>query len=279
MRTSRIHLKARAASFSLLTACFALAAVACDPKPTSVSPLSPADSAALIGRFLARYTARTDTVPKGLSVQTLAPGSRPFGLYVPSTYDTNSVWPVTFLLHGYGVSGEEMALDFQTYAESAGVVVIAPNSYGNTWDLLQFGFGTDVAHINNVLTWAFQHIAVDPTRLTISGFSDGGTYSLWLGLKNGDLFTRVAAMSPCAGVPNVRYGTPTVFISHGTDDTVAPIDQCSRVTVPILQADNYTVQYVEYSSATDPPGNGHFVTPAVLTQVMTYLSQVAPPPP
>jgi predicted esterase len=215
-------------------------------------------------------------VPTGLSVQAIAEGSRPFGLYVPTTYDTTRVWPVTFLLHGYGVSGEEMAVDFQTYAESAGVVVIAPNSYSNTWDLFQYGFGTDVAHINNVLTWAFQHIAVDLTRLSISGFSDGGTYSLWLGLKNGDLFTRIAAMSPCtANVPSIRYGNPTVFISHGTDDTVAPIDQCSRVTVPVLQADGYSVEFVEYPSPCPGPDpcNAHFVPPEVLTHVMTYLSQ------
>jgi predicted esterase len=74
-------------------------------------------------------------------------------------------------------------------------------------------------------------------------------------------------------VPNIRYGFPTVFISHGTDDLVAPIDQCSRITVPKLQADGYAVQFVEYPSATEPPGNGHYVTPEVLTQAMTYLSQ------
>lgn len=274
MGEPNIHPKSRAISLSLLIASFALATVACEPKPTTLAPLSPSDSAALIGRFLARPGVRTGTVPIGLSVQTIAEGSRPFGLYVPTTYDTTRVWPVTVLLHGFGVSGEEMAIDFQTYAESAGMVVIAPNSYGVFWDLLQFNsFGTDVAHINNVLTWAFAHIAVDPARLSVSGFSDGGTYGLWLGLKNGDLFTRVAAMSPCAGVPNIRTGNPLVFISHGTEDTVAPIDQCSRVTVPILQADGYTVEFVEYSTGTDTTSNGHFVIPAVLTHAMTFLSQ------
>ena len=269
MTTSSVRVPVRAIGSSLLIASFAFAAAACDPKPTTIAPLSAADSAAILGRFTARPAARTGTVPTGLSVQTVSSGSRPFGLYVPTTYDTSRVWAVTVLLHGYGVSGEEMALDFQNYAESAGVVVLAPNSYSNTWDLLQQGsFGVDVAYINRMLTWAFDHIAVDPTRLSISGFSDGATYSLWLGLKNGDLFTRIAAMSPCASVPTIRYGNPTVFISHGTDDTVSPIDQCSRVTVPKLQADGYSVEFVEYPSA---EGNGHFVIPAVLTHAMTFL--------
>lgn len=271
MTTSSVRFHPRAISGSLLIASFALAAAACDPKPTTVQPLSPADSAAIIGRLTARIGTRTGTVPTGLSVQTVTTGSRPFGLYVPSTYDPSRKWAVTVLLHGYGVSGEEMALDFKDYAEAAGVIILAPNSYGSTWDLLATGdFGVDVAYINKMLTWAFDHVEVDPARLSVSGFSDGATYSLWLGLKNGDLFTRIAAMTPCTRVPNIRTGMPIVFISHGTDDTVLPIDECSRVTVPVLQADGYTVEFVEYSSA---EGNGHFVIPEVLTHAMVWLAQ------
>jgi poly(3-hydroxybutyrate) depolymerase len=37
---------------------------------------------------------------------------------------------------------------------------------------------------------------VDPQRICVSGFSDGASYALSLGLANGDLFTHVAAFSP-----------------------------------------------------------------------------------
>jgi phospholipase/carboxylesterase len=139
--------------------------------------------------------------------------------------------------------------------------------------LIQEGtFDVDAIYMNHVLQWTFDHIAADPARTSISGFSDGATYAIWLGLKNGDLFTRIAAFTPCTLLPTIRTGMPTVFVSHGTDDTLRPIDQCSRVMVPSLQADGYTVQYIEYPSATTPPGTGHFITPDVITQGMTYLA-------
>lgn len=267
LRSARLR---RLGAGCLVATCAVLSA-ACDPKPATTAPLTAADSLVLAGRLSATYVTRTGAVQKGLSVQTVATGGRPFGLYVPSTYDSTRVWPVTVLLHGYGVSGEEMALDFQDYAEAAGEVVLAPNSFGTTWDLIQNSqFGADVQYMDGMLTWAFQHISVDPTRLSISGFSDGATYALWIGLKNGDLFTRVAAMTPCTALPQIRTGMPILFISHGKDDTVLPIDACSRVTVPALQADGYSVQYVEYPSA---QGNGHFVTPDVLTEAMAWLAQ------
>ncbi|HYV97746.1 MAG TPA: alpha/beta hydrolase-fold protein [Gemmatimonadaceae bacterium] len=247
-----------------------LPTVACDPS-SSTRTDTPFDSATVTGRLTARVAPPTGTVQKGLTIQTLTAGGRPFGLFVPSSYDPSTAWPVTVLLHGEGGSGEGMVLDFQSYAEAAGVVLLAPNSRQTTWDLLVNDvFGADRSYIDSMLKWAFAHIAVDSTRVSISGFSYGATYALWLGLKNGDLFSRIAAFTPCSTVPHTRTGMPTIFLSHGLDDKVALIDSCSRLTVPTLQDAGYSVQFVEYH-ATD--GNGHYVTPEVLTQGMAFLAQ------
>jgi phospholipase/carboxylesterase len=224
------------------------------------------------GRLYNRVVAPTLTVQTGLSVQNVTPESRPFGLYVPLDYTAGEQWPLVVMLHGYGGSGEGTALEFRQYAESAGVVLVAPNSRGPTWDRLlddDAVYGVDVAHIDAVLRWTFQRIAVDPARISLSGFSDGATYSILIGLKNGDLFSRVAAFTPCANVPSNRLGMPLIFISHGIDDQVLPIDDCSRFTVPLLRERGYSVEFVEYASA---QGNGHFVTADVLMQGMNWMA-------
>jgi phospholipase/carboxylesterase len=223
------------------------------------------------GRLTARIVAPTKSAPAGLTVQRLSENGRPFGMYVPSTYDPAKPAAVTVLLHGSGSSGEEMALNFKDYAEAANLVILAPNSRAPTWDLILFNqFGADLLFMDAMLKWAFDRINVDPARLSISGFSDGATYAVWVGLKNGDLFSRLAAFTPCTTIPRTRTGMPEVFVSHGLDDTVAPIETCSRTMVPNLEEAGYDVLYVEYPA---PEGNGHFMTPPVITQGMDWLSR------
>ena len=64
--------------------------------------------------------------------------------------------------------------------------------------------------------------------VTVCGFSDGASYALSIGLANGDLFGHVLAWSPGFVAPPEFVGRPRVFVSHGTDDRVLPIDRCSR---------------------------------------------------
>ena len=87
---------------------------------------------------------------------------------------------------------------------------------------------------------------VDPKRLAVGGFSDGASYALSLGLTNGDLFTHVLAFSPGFMAPGDSHGKPRLFLSHGTDDRVLPIDQCSRRVVPQVRRAGYDVTYREF---------------------------------
>lgn len=224
------------------------------------------------GRLYTRAVAPTLTAPTGLSVQTEPTTGRPFGLYVPTNYTPTKAWPLAVLLHGHGGSGEGMVLDFRTFAESAGLVVVTPNSRGQTWDRLMGNnsdYGPDVAHIDGVLKWMFDRVAVDPALVTLGGFSDGATYAILIGLKNGDVISRIAAFTPCADVPSNRLGMPPLFISHGIHDQVLPIDDCSRTTVPRLRERGYTVEFVEYASE---EGNGHYITSEVVRQAMDWMA-------
>ncbi len=233
----------RVRSFAFLLAC-ALGACWDDP------PAAPDEGVqqAANGRLQAVYTAPTKTVEPGLRTVQLSATGRPFGLFVPETYDPAVPAPVIFLLHGRGGSGEGITLDFQGIADRAGVIVVAPNSRSTTWDLIMGEVGFDVAFIDGVLRWTFDNINVDPTRLTLGGFSDGATYSTWLGLRNGGVFSRLAIFSGCANVPGGRVGSPLLYVTHGITDSAFPIDSCSRALVPALRERDYTVEYLEYEA-------------------------------
>src|SRR5215469_2091135 len=83
-----------------------------------------------------------------------------------------------------------------------------------------------------VLARTFELRDIDPARIAVAGFSDGASYSLSVGLANGDFFSAIFGFSPGFIVPGEFKGKPPVFISHGTIDPILPIDDCSRRIVP-----------------------------------------------
>jgi phospholipase/carboxylesterase len=122
-------------------------------------------------------------------------------------------------LHGAGGDAQSGISHFLHLTDTAWVVLLAPESRGRTWDVLVGGYGPDIEFIDRALEWwVFDRLALDTRRLAITGCSDGASYSLSLGLTNGDLFTRVIAFSPGFMVPARRRGKPPVFVSHGTHD-------------------------------------------------------------
>ena len=193
----------------------------------------------------------------------LGSGDRDGVIQMPATQRAAAA-PLLLWLHGAGQSGAGSLCRIGPAADAAGVVVVAPDSRGTSWDAIRGDFGDDVAFLDRVLTLVFARVAVDPARLTIGGFSDGATYALSVGLANGDLFPRVISCSPGFIVQAPQQGRPLVFISHGRSDQVLPIDRCSRVIVPRLQSMRYDVTYREFDGV-------HELPPAVATEAMTWM--------
>jgi predicted esterase len=185
-------------------------------------------------------------VPTGL--RPLGLGSGRDGLiYVPEGYGTKDDGaPLALMLHGAGGNARSGISPFLNLANEAGLVLLAPESRGMTWDVLVGGYGPDVEFINRALEQTFDRLAVDARRLAVAGFSDGASYTLSLGPTNGDLFTHVIAFSPGFAVPAGREGSPRLFVSHGVHDNVLPIDRCSRRIVPQLERAGYEVRYREF---------------------------------
>jgi phospholipase/carboxylesterase len=169
-------------------------------------------------------------------------------LYVPkSAASLERPAPLMVYLHGATGSEQQGIKKLSPFADDLGFLVLSPASQGGTWDAIQEVYGPDVSVIDQALARTFAGRLIDPRRIAISGFSDGASYALGLGLSNGDLFTSVLAFSP-GFIPagSRQTGKPRVFVSHGTSDTILPIESCSRRIVPELSQSGYQVTFREF---------------------------------
>ena len=124
------------------------------------------------------------------------------------------------------------------------------------------GFGPDVAAIDRLLEQVFADYPVE--EVAVAGVSDGASYALSLGLTNGDLFTSVIGFSPGFIAFAQANGSPRLFISHGTEDSILPIGRTSRRGVPSLRASGYRVKYREFRG-------GHEVPPRIAREAVDWL--------
>lgn len=213
----------------------------------------PAAAAAAEGRLLARPGEIKEAAPHGLRRLGLEDG-RDGVLYVPRGYTPERPAPLALMLHGAGGRAQHGLSLLQHFADESGVLLLAPDSRGQTWDVIIDGYGRDVRYIDRALAQTFGRYAIDPKRIAVGGFSDGASYALSLGLTNGDLFTHIIAFSPGFMAPTRQQGRPRIFISHGTRDQVLPIGRCSRRLVPQLEGAGFDVLYREFDGAhTVPP--------------------------
>jgi phospholipase/carboxylesterase len=173
-------------------------------------------------------------------------GERAGVIYVPPTYLSDRPAPLLIMLHGAGARGENALQPLLNLADEVGLILVAPDSRGRTWDLILDDYGPDVAFINRALAQTFAQYIIEPGRVALGGFSDGASYALSLGLTNGDLFESVIAFSPGFMKPAHLRNAPRFFISHGTEDHALPIDQTSRRIVPELERSGFQVRYREF---------------------------------
>lgn len=217
--------------------------------------------------------ARFDLRP-ARSGQRLGAGTHPLGLgtgrdgvlLVPAAAESSTrALPLLIALHGAGGAGARRIRHLSPFAEAHGMLLLAPDARRMTWDAIRGTYGDDVAFIERAVQWTFERCLVDRRRLFLEGFSDGASYALGLGLANGDLFRRIIAFSPGfipdAGITN---GAPAVFLSHGTADSILPIESTSWRIVPRLRAAGLDVTYREFEGE-------HTVPEAVVREAFDWL--------
>jgi phospholipase/carboxylesterase len=219
------------------------AAVAIGCRPGPKLDLPPEDPA----RLVMNVKAPRSTIAPGINRLGLGEDFSDGFIYVPPGYTPSKPAALLVLLHGAGHTSEEWRpAPLGLLFGARNIAVLAPDSRGPTWDMMLEGFGPDVEFLNKALASTFSRVAIDPRRIGLGGFSDGASYALSLGLRNGDLFSGLIAFSPGFVSPGTFRGKPRIFISHGRQDSVLPIDMASREIVPALKKRGYDVNYVEF---------------------------------
>jgi phospholipase/carboxylesterase len=177
------------------------------------------------------------------------PGSRAgFSLYVPEYYTPDRAWPLVMALHGGSGNGRGFLWSWLRDARSQGAILVAPTATGGTWALM--GDDTDTPNLARILDAVQARWSVDPSRLLLTGMSDGGTFCYVTGLESASPFTHLAPvaatfhplMAEMADAERLR-GLP-IYLVHGRLDWMFPV-QVARQTQEALSAAGADVTYRE----------------------------------
>jgi phospholipase/carboxylesterase len=220
------------------------------------------------GHLSTTYRPRAADAPHAEpGLQKLGLGSRRDSyIYVPPQYRPETPLPMVLLLHGAGGHAHDGLRILLHLADKAGLILVAPASHASTWDIIaRRAYGRDLTLVDRSLDHVFRHYAIDLNHLGIGGFSDGASYALTLGLANGELFTHVLGFSPGFIGPIEQRGAPAVFVSHGEQDTVLPIDACGRNIARQLRAAGYALTYREFEG-------GHVIPPEIASEAAGWFT-------
>ena len=177
------------------------------------------------------------------------PGSRGgFSLYVPEYYTPDRAWPLVMALHGGSGNGRGFLWSWLRDVRSHGAILVAPTATGGTWALM--GEDTDTPNLARILSSVQARWNVDPTKLLLTGMSDGGTFCYVTGLERASPFTHLAPvaatfhplMAEMADAERLR--ALPVYLVHGKLDWMFPV-QVARQTRAALSAAGAEVTYRE----------------------------------
>jgi polyhydroxybutyrate depolymerase len=163
--------------------------------------------------------------------------------------------PVVFAFHGAYSSGQTVRTQMGLEGPAdGGAIFIYPNAVQGTWDIgprSLDGRRTDV-----LLRLLSENYCIDPTRISIAGFSAGAVYTLFLGCNVGDAFHALAVVAGTDRRFDTRCCKATALSAlfiHGTLDDAIPLvegegaredyryrDGCSLGTTPV---DSYCLGY------------------------------------
>jgi phospholipase/carboxylesterase len=188
--------------------------------------------------------------------------------YLPASAAALTSIPMFVFLHGGNGNLEPFITAFKPFCDTAGVMLLAPYAANTTWDGIYGPIERDRDGIDTALLWVFNRVPVDPARITMSGFSDGGTYAIAMGLANGDLFKRLAIFAPGFLLPVVSVGRPPIMVAHGNTDAVLSFSNTRDVIVPELASRGHAVDFREFTG-------GHAVPLGIAQEQFELISELS----
>lgn len=156
---------------------------------------------------------------------------RDFVLHVPPGYEPGIPLPLVINLHGLGSNArqQERLSQMSVKADEEGFIVVYPQATGApaAWHI---GAGdqafADAVFLRDLIDFLEERMSVDPARVYVTGFSNGGGMANRLGCLFAD---RIAAIAPVSGAyllwQSCRTARPLpVLAFHGTADAIVPYD-------------------------------------------------------
>jgi dienelactone hydrolase len=182
----------------------------------------------------------------------------PYVLHVPEDYRGDEPYPVVFVLGGGPGRAMPTAQTARAVVESRGALVVYPQANGMWWDAAA-GSAFD-ALFSEILG----ELNVDTDRVTITGFSNGGTGSLLYAARHPDRFAAVGSLMG-GGLPFFRAPeaidaeaiarVPFLFV-HGDRDEVIPASASERTAKAMRKANPEATAELHLL-----PGRGHDIVP------------------
>ena len=171
-----------------------------------------------------------------------------YSVYVPEYYEPDKAHPLVVTLHGGSGHGADFLWTWLRTARSRGVILLSPTSVERTWAL--GGPDVDSLRIHELVSDAREQWNIDPSKLLLTGMSDGGTFGLISGLRDDSPFTHLAPSS--TGFHSVLLqnrkgrrlkGLP-IYLIHGALDWMFPVDR-ARTASTVLENAGADITYRE----------------------------------
>jgi polyhydroxybutyrate depolymerase len=157
--------------------------------------------------------------------------SRPYRVFVPPTLDRSRPAPLVVVLHGGNGSIDDIvrATLFDREAAEGGFIVAYPEATMKAWNA-----GTccgsaprrnpdDVGFIGRVLDELLAGYPVDPSRVFLTGVSNGAMMAYRFACEHADRVTAVGSVAGAVVHPGCQPSRPvSVLEIHGTDDPLIP---------------------------------------------------------
>lgn len=211
---------------------------------------------------------------------------RTYYLHVPAGVEAREQPPVplVLVLHGRGGDGPGTAdlTGFDDVADERGFIVAYPTGVDGQWNYVDGIPGyelnvPDVEFLRALVAELSARYPVDPARVYVAGFSNGGYMAQHLACKATDLFAAFASVSAAGyGGQPTNCGDPdpvSILFIHGTADAVVPFaglrQQGPNGPITVLASVEQTFNYWAYRL-----GCGEGIRPTVMPSVLSPAMEV-----
>jgi phospholipase/carboxylesterase len=180
----------------------------------------------------------------GMDEDPYARGS--FSFYVLESYDGSHPWPLVVALHGAYSHGRDFIWTWLREARSRRFLLLAPSSRGTTWSFKMID--VDATALSSMIEYVSARWSIDPSRILLTGISDGASYALICGLRENSPFTAFAPIAAGAVHPsNFQHARGRrIYWVHGALDWMFPVQIAQQACTLLKEAGaDVTLQVIE----------------------------------